>query len=413
MTAYPVYVETAPGALVSLDVQILPPEPAPSNLTCGTALPITPGVPVTAEVLSGTQNLASACATQLGQQVFSFDLPATSDIDVYASSVDGDGLPQVSLRDAGCALPSDEITCQQAAALHIVRHSLPAGTYYLSVSASAPTSVQVTVDVSSPTAPPPDQTCTGCPMIPPNQTLTVSMAGHEADVSLGCLTGAVDAAYELDLASASDVLVVERIAEGDTGAVGLALPACTPSATLLCTTGGASPVRGTKRNVPAGEYRVVAESLLGQDVELTAFVRDAVPPTVVLGGAGCGGVFVIPPTGGFFQGNTANAAPHFPAGCDQGGVQGAGAPDQLLELTLSQTQRVILDMEGSAYNTILDVRQGTPCPGVEVANACAVGFPPGRSYLDLTLAAGTYFIQVDGYELDKGQWFLDVRVVDP
>ncbi len=74
---------------------------------------------------------------------------------------------------------------------------------------------------------------------------------------------------------------------------------------------------------------------------------------------------------------------------------------------------MVLDMEGSAYNTILDVRQGTPCPGVEIANACALGFPPSRSYLDLQLTPGTYYIQVDGFELAKGQWFLDVRVVDP
>jgi Putative metal-binding motif len=413
MTAYPVYVETAPGAPVSLDVQILPPVPAPANLTCGTAAPITPGVPLTVEVLDGAENLGSACATQLGQQVFAFDLAATSDIDVYASSVDGDGLPLVSLRDAGCALPTDEITCLESASLHMVRHSLVAGTYYLAVSASAATTLEVTVDVSSPTAAPPDQTCTGCPVLTPNQTLAVSLAGHEADVSLGCLAGAVDAAYELDLAAASDVLVVERIANGDTGAAGLALPACTPSTTLLCTTGTQSPLRSSKRNVPAGPYRVVAESLLGEDVEITAFVRNAVPPTLVLDGDGCGGVFAIPSTGGFFQGNTANAQANFPAGCDEGGVPGNGAPDQLLELTLTETKRVVLDMEGSAYNTILDVRQGDPCPGVEVANACAVGFPPSRSYLDLQLDPGTYYIQVDGFELAKGQWFLDVRVVDP
>ena len=127
----------------------------------------------------------------------------------------------------------------------------------------------------------------------------------------------------------------------------------------------------------------------------------------------CADVHVIPPTGGFFQGNTANATPNFSAGCDQGGVQGPGAPDQLLELTLAATKRVVLDMSGSGYNTILDVRSGPGCPGTEVPMACAVGYGQGRSYLDLTLGAGTYYLQIDGYELDSGPWFLDVRVVDP
>jgi hypothetical protein len=165
--------------------------------------------------------------------------------------------------------------------------------------------------------------------------------------------------------------------------------------------------------VPAGTYYVVAESLLGEDIQLTAFVRDAVPPTQVPFAAGCGEVFPIPSTGGFFQGNTANSTANFPAGCDNGGVPGNGAPDELLELTLAAPKRVVFDMEGSGYNTILDIRQGPSCPGTEIPSGCTVGLPPFRSYLDLELAAGTYYIQVDGYELASGPWFLDVRVVDP
>ena len=223
----------------------------------------------------------------------------------------------------------------------------------------------------------------------------------------------MNAAYELDLAAASDVLLVERIASGDTGVVGLATPACTAATALLCHADSPSPVRASKRNVPAGSYRAVAESLRGEDVQLTAFVRNAVPPTLVPFADGCSGAFAIPPTGGFFQGNTANASANFPAGCDEGGVAGNGAPDELLVLTLLTQQRVVFDMEGSSYNTILDVRQGPTCPGTEMTNACAVGTAPSRSYLDLTLDAGTYYVQVDGFALSSGPWFLDVRVVDP
>ena len=37
-----------------------------------------------------------------------------------------------------------------------------------------------------------------------------------------------------------------------------------------------------------------------------------------------------------------------------------------LRLDLAQQSRVLLDMSGSGYTTILDVRQGATCPGVEV-----------------------------------------------
>jgi hypothetical protein len=412
-TAYPVYVATTTGTPVAVDVQLLPVTPAPTNVTCGTATPLTAGVPVEGDILSESTNVGSACATQLGQLLYSFTLAATSDVDVYASSVDGTGTPVVSLRDSSCALPVDEIACQQAGSVHLYQKSLAAGTYYVALSATAPTTLDLTVQVAPPTAPAPDQFCSGAPVMVQNQTFSVPLSTHEDTVNLGCLAGAVNAAYELDLPVASDVLLVERIASGDTGSVGLSTSACTAASALVCQVGGQSPVRASSRNVAAGAYRVVPASLQREDVELTAFVRAALPPTLVPFANGCAQAFPIPPTGGFFQGNTANAAANFPAGCDIGGVTGNGAPDELLTLTLTTTKRVVFDMEGSGYNTILDVRQGPSCPGTEMPMACAVGFPPGRSYLDLTLAPGTYFVQVDGYDDDKGAWFLDVRVVDP
>ena len=411
-TAYPIYAATSPGALLALDVSILPAAPKPTHETCGTAAPITPGVAVIASIIDAAKDLGSACNTPLGELVYTFDLAAPADVDVYASSIDGDGLPVISLRGAGCALPEDEITCQSSPAAHVFRHALPAGSYFVAVSASAPTSVQLTVEVSAPTAPPADEGCAGAPILAPNQTIAVALAEHQDDVSLGCAAGLVDAAYALDLPVASDVLLVQRIAQGDLGVVGLTDPACAPGA-LVCQAAGVSPVRAARRNVPAGAYRVVAESQYGQGVELTAFVRPAVPPTLVPFADTCADAVVVPPGGGLFQGNTANASAHYSAGCDQGGVMGGGAKEQMLSLTLTETKRVVLDMSGSGYSTLLDVRQGPACPGAELPGACGVGYGPGRSYLDLVLDPRSYYIQVDGYLLDEGPWFLDVRVVDP
>ncbi|UQA62437.1 putative metal-binding motif-containing protein [Polyangium aurulentum] len=412
--ALPVYVTTDAGVPVTLDVAFLPAEPAPSNETCGTASPIAIGVPVLAPIIGVATDVGSACKTATGDLVYSFDLAQPSDVHVYASSMDGDALPRISLRDADCALPEDEIACQLAPSAHVFRHALPAGSYHVAVSASAPTTVSTTVVLAPPTQAPADEACAGAPSITPNETIDVDLSTHQDDVSLGCLPGAVDAVYGLDLPVTSDVLLIERISQGDKGALELALPACaSPSDELACFAGAPSPIRASKRKVPAGEYRVIAESLLAQPVQLTALVRPAVAPVIVPFSDACADALPIPETGGFFQGTTANAVADFNAGCDSGGVPQGGARDQLLRLELSAQRRVVLDMSGSAFTTLLDVRKGPGCPGEEVAQGCAVGYSSSRSFLDLTLGPGVYFIQIDGFNKESGPWFLDVRVVDP
>ncbi len=413
--AYPVYVSTSPGAPVTLDVLFnTPPTPKPTNETCGTAQPIALSTPTPVPIFDATMDLASNCNTPLGDLVYSFTLPSDADVDVYAVSVDLDGTPRISLRGPGCSMPEDEIACQSAISGHVFRHNLPAGTYYVALSASAPTTLLLTVEASAPTIPPFDEDCSNATSLAINETIAVPLAGHQDDVSTGCMAGAIDAAYPITLPFDADVLLIERIAAGDSGSIALMQPMCGgPQDVVFCATGAPSPVRGRKHNVPAGDYAVIVESTQGQPTQATVIARPAVPPVLVPFADGCADAVVIPESGGFYQGTTANATADFSAGCDQGGQPPGGAPDQLFKLVLTATRRVVLTMEGSGYNTLLDVREGPACPGDEVPLGCTVGYQTSRSFLDLTLAAGTYFIQVDGANGDKGPWFLDVFVVDP
>lgn len=413
-SAWPIYAHTAPGGEAVLRVRLLPSEPPPSNETCGTASPITPGIPELGYLVDVAEDLGSACVAGTGDLVWSFTLDAPANVEVFGVSVDGDGVPALSLRGAGCALPEDEITCQTAPDAHLFWQSLPAGTYFVSASASAPTEVSVTVELSPPTTPAPDETCSGAPTMVANQTLPVDLAGHQNDIDVDCLPGAVDAAYSLALSATSDVLLVGRVAGGDIGGIALAAPACaSPADALACTASATSPVRAGERGVAAGDYRVVVESQQAQSLEVTPLVRPATPTTLVPFSDACNDALVIPATGGFFQGNTSNATANYDAGCDQGGVPQGGARDQLLSLTLPSTKRVVLDMSGSTYSTLLDVRKGPACPGQEVAMGCTVGFGMETSFLDLMLDAGTYYLQIDGLALAEGAWSLNVFVIDP
>jgi len=145
-----------------------------------------------------------------------------------------------------------------------------------------------------------------------------------------------------------------------------------------------------------------------------ALVRPTVAPTIIPPGhAETCAEAVDASNGGFFTGDTSTSVPDYGTGCDAPGQPPGGAPDQVLALNLTQPQRVVLDMEGSVYSTLLDVTQGPACPGTPVTNGCYVGFGPRRSFLDLELTTGQYWIIVTGYSGGKGAWDLDVRILPP
>jgi hypothetical protein len=122
----------------------------------------------------------------------------------------------------------------------------------------------------------------------------------------------------------------------------------------------------------------------------------------------CEDATTIPETGGRFIGNTATANPNYDASCDSASSLPPGAPDQVLRLELSEPRRVVLDMRGSAYHTLLAVREASECPGEELPFACFPDLGFIESYLDLDLDAGAYLVQIDGYDGDAGPWQLDV-----
>jgi hypothetical protein len=163
-----------------------------------------------------------------------------------------------------------------------------------------------------------------------------------------------------------------------------------------------------RHGVAPGTYRAVIESAAGNPVGLSYFERPPVAPVRVAFADDCSSPVKIPENGGLFTGNTTNAFPDFSAGCDVGGQPEGGARDQLLVLDLSQPRRVIFDTQGSGYATVLSVRAGDSCPGVELPRACAAGYRDTRSFLDLDLQVGRYFVQIDGYDGASGAWRLEV-----
>jgi hypothetical protein len=425
---YYAVVTTQSATDVELKVVFLTPTPPATNVDCASASPIVAGTPTTVSIVDPPTDLPSACTeggvafpllhdlappptTSTGELTYSFTLTAAQDVVVSASAVQGSGTPIIGLRDPTCTGAGDELSCRRGSAVPIFEPSLPAGTYVLTVAATSPIDASVLVQLAPPTPAAADQSCASPPAIASNATLAFDLSDHSDAIKDGCSPGNPNAAYDLTLSGASDVLLVERVADADQGAVSLDPPACTMN--IACST-GSTPVRVGKRNVAAGDYRAVVADQLGLQGTLDALVRPTAAPTIIpAGGADTCATAVDASAGGFFTGDTSTAQGNYSSPCDDPNTLPGGTPDQVLALTLTTPQRVVLDMEGSDYTTILDVRQGPSCPGTPVPSGCYVGFTAQRSFLDLELQAGQYWIIVDGYADDRGSWDLDVRVLPP
>ena len=366
--------------------------PPRTNVSCATARDIALDTLVRVPRVDPPAQITSACSSEEppGALAYAFTLAEPRDVRILATR----GEPVISLREAGCA----ERACRSGSTL--LARSLPAGRWIFSVAGSA----DVLVSTAPPTTAPPEAACATAPALVPN---TISPVAPVGDATLLACLPAPSAAQRLTLAEPSDVLVVGRFAPGETGAIALTGADCTEPA---CTQAATSPLRIVRPNLPPGEYRVLLASARGSGASLAAFARPALPVTAVRAD-GCAAPWPIPATGGRFAGDTSTATADFAASCDALGQPPGGARDELLELTLTERSRVVLDMSGSSYTTLLSVRRGT-CPGVEVEQGCSTA-GASQAFRDLVLDAGRYFVQIDGFNGSAGAWNLDVRIVPP
>lgn len=351
----------------------------------------------------------TACSASVGDLVYEFSLDEPSDVHLYASSLDAFGQPLISLRSQDCQSIDDEITCrsQGGPQAHLFSRALPEGTYYVLASSLGPAAQSLLLELEPASEPPDTDDCVTAPEITPGASTTLEMAEHTDSIAPGCLPGAVDAALRLTLEEPSDVLVLQSFSEVDQTALGLTSDCDAPVA-LTCASADASPLRLVAPSLEAGDYRVISESAQASSVRLSLFQRPTTKPVLVPFSDDCETAATIPETGGHFYGNTATLAANYDASCDYSRTEPPGAADQMLRLSLSEPRRVVFDMRGSEYDTLLVVRRADECPGTELNFACAPDLGEGDSFLDLELPSGDYFVQIDGFAGDSGLWQLEV-----
>lgn len=408
--AHAVYVASSTEEPITLDVRYTEPTPTPTNETCGTAAVLEPGEHALVSLVGVSHDVTSACEPNVGDLFYRFSLDEPSDVRLRAVSLDDFGRPILSLRGQTCE--KDELTCRQGGAAELFARALPAGEHTVAVSATGPTDLDLVLEVAPASEPRPGE---GCALpLELDGAEDVDFLRRPDAIQIGCLVGAPDVTWGLELTQSSDVLLIGRLSEGDEAALLLAEPSCASNSSVrVCRSSKTSPLRAVSHAVSPGSYRVVAESASGKPMRVEALLRPAKPATFVASSDECASAITIPPTGGRFEGNTANHYADYDASCDQGGGEPGGAPDQMLKLELERRQRVVLDLRESEFETLLSVRRGPDCPGAEVRLGCSAGTGPDKSFLDLTLEAGTYYVQIDGFDGASGRWVLEAFITDP
>jgi hypothetical protein len=407
---YPVYVQADGEGMVQLRVEQRPAEAHAPEL-CEQALELVPnGDRVLLRLPAYRKDFRSDCAPPpegeklepppvSGDAFLTFTLDEARDITLIAEAELELGVPMLALVDESCRR---ELTCRRSQPGRLFERNLPAGTYRVAVAATAPDDVSVRLETAPVSQAPPAEGCAASPPLVPGIEQLVDLSQHEDAVSPRCQVGSPDATFALQLDSRRDVGLFGRFSDGDRGAVSIAKLDC--GASLACEAQGSIGL-AVYYGLSAGEYRAIIESARGNPVGLTWFDRPPAPAVYVPFSDDCAGAIAVPEEGGHFSGSTANAFADFSAGCDVGGQPEGGAPDQILRLRLEQARRVLLDLRGD-YEPILSVREGEFCPGAEIA--CFPGYQANRGILDLDLAAGDYFIQIDGFDGASGSWNLEV-----
>jgi len=408
--AVPITVFGASAEPLRLGIALGAPKPAPENETCGTALPISPGVPVTAPLWSVEQDLLTSCDGWGPDLVYGFELAEVSDVEVYAVAEDGLAEPMVAVVDEPCAAPGDDLACARGAPAVARARSLPPGRHYVAVSASAPTDLTLELDVRPPSPLVGGDTCAEAEPLAPGDRRQVELREANDDVTLSCGAQAVDVVFELEAPEPIDVLAVLRLSEGDVGTLGL-VPAGCAGEERGCANGAQSPLALFAPGLAAGRHALVVESRDAHPVELAALTRPVSIPLLVAFAETCADAVAIPVGGGTLVGSTVGARDDYGASCDA--ADAAGAPDQMLTLSLPERRRVVLDARDSAFSTLIAVRSGDDCPGDEVPRGCSSGRADRKSFLDLVLNAGDYHVQGDGYAGASGAWRLEVFVGPP
>lgn len=396
------------GGDVGVEIVFEEPTPPPTNEDCTMPLDVSAGGTFAGTFVDVRDDVMTSCGSSAAPDlVYQFTLASEMDVVMTAIAATGDSL-SLAVRST-CTASASELRCTRGSPAGARLYRLAAGTYFVFIEGSASREVDFNFDIEflAATDPPPGDTCDSPIVLSPGST-PGTLADKQDDLTTSCGFFFREAVYQFTLASRSDVTLSAN-ASGPFTYLSVRTDCDAQASALRCTSG--NPSRARLRDLAAGTYFVLVESFSGTGFTLDYMVTPPTTPTVVPStNDTCDEAFVIPATGGLFQGNTdALINDYTTRSC--GSM--ARSKDATFVLNLTARKRVFASTEGSAFDTVLHLHTGVCASGEE--EACDDdGGDSSTSVLDRVLEAGTHYFIVDGWGLTSGgDYFLEVLVSEP
>lgn len=310
----------------------------------------------------------------------------------------------VSLRST-CTDAATELECRNGFPAIVRSRSLPEGTYYLVVAGgtSATTSdVTLTVALTDPTPPPPNDTCASPVDIPAGGgTVMGSFVDARDDLTAGCgFGGQLDLVYRFTVPSDGPHDV--RISATGTRSESLSFTVrstCDMAATdVQCANG--SPAAARIHELAPGDYYVIVEGPSSSEPDFSLSV-EILPPTPRLPGDTCASPQPLV-LGTPYAGTLSGMEHDHDVSC------GYFYREAVHEFTLTEAADVTVTVDGGTNYMAVSLRPGA-CTASAGQLRCSNGTRP-RSRLR-GLPAGTYYLLVES--ASSGAYTVTVEAVSP
>ena len=356
--------------------------------TCADALDVSSGGVFSVSTIGAVANFTLPCGgSGYRDVVLTFTLAEPKDVSIIANGADA--LSAIELRDT-CGVgggPGRE--CNTGFPAQTRTRALPAGTYFV-VIASAPWTpsggdeIDVEVVFSAATEPPTNESCIAPIDVSAGGRFAGSFLDATDDVMLPCgYARNPDLVYSFELLTRQNVQITATSATRDTinGAV---FGTCgVPGDVLRCT--GGVPFDTALNSLDPGTYFIVLEAPPDRDFDFSLDISFA-PPTAAPPGDTCASA--IPLTlETLTPGTLATAQDDVVTTC------GFNYIDSVYSFTIASRRDVTVLLDGGTRYMNASIR--TACASSATEVECTAGLPSRSRLRDL--AAGTYFVVVEGY----------------